>query len=197
MVWKIFATILVILFIIAMLFTVSPFKEFIADLDISGISLPSHAEEGDLEFVLLTNSHEEFSFSGLYNMTVLGAEASSGVIEINTSDDVILENYNGEVSINDNIILNGSASRVEIPGISFVADNILLTSSTGDIDNIGLKTFEINANGTIIVKGSETLFDGTIVINDFRADIEKNNETLSIFGIATSIEIPGSGLKFE
>lgn len=202
MVFKLIGTVVIVLVVVAFLLPYLPFMSVFSKFGASNTQPASffdNVNAGNIEFIFTADKYNGFQFASVgKNVTAFGdTNGYAQNIEISTDGVVNVEDYSGIVAVTDKIILNGSVTRVIVPGVKFKTDKIYLETTGMETGNILLKRMKIDdVSGSITVKGSETKFAGTIVISDFSSDFSIVNNTLSISGKAAAIEIPSAGLKF-
>jgi len=208
MVWKLLATVLIVLVLLAFLLSSNPqVTEFFSSIygGLTDVVSSFEIEENrTVNFTLILSGYENISYdsSKTMNITLNAAKFQLTVEDANlngTANDIFIINYRGKVEINDtmnNITLDGRFESLLVPGIaSFSNTNIVadIQFTTMKIDNFRPRKLVANTTGTLTLGAAENTFTGIIeadsILGTFTFD-----DGLTIVGHAKKISIPGSGI---
>lgn len=207
--WKIFATVVIVLAILAYLLASNPdVARFFSSISsrVGGAVDAGLEAKRPVEFSLQLDSYGPVGFSKgrLLNISITGditAKLKEGGIHASKSLNII--NYQGLGTVADTLMLDGTFGRIEVPEFSLTINGPISMDSpysVVEIDNLVIKSLGMNSSGVLVVRGTETKFTGTISINEpaGRFVFDRTNGTrLSIEGTAQKISIPSAGISIQ
>ena len=204
MTWKILATIMITLVILAVLLSSNPqVSNFFNSIfgRFSGVVETEEARNVQFELYLESYGKIEHESSRPVNISMNAErfETKIGEASINvTEKNVSITNYKGKIEINGkNITLDGKFESLLLPGFaSFPGGAASVSAGFGSlqIGNIGPKQFAMNTSGLLRIGASESRFNGTINIASPLGTFSFG-DNLTITGKARKISIPESGIN--
>ncbi len=204
MVWKILATIMITLIILAVLLSSNPQIAGFFSKIFGGFSDVIETEETrNVQFSIFLGRYDKIAYdsSRMVNISINAKRFETKIanVDVNaTGKDISITNYRGKIEINGkNITLDGRFEALLLPGVaSFPSSTIAISTefNTAKLDNFGPKELVMNTTGLLVVGSSENRFNGTIKIESALGTFNLGNN-LTISGRAKKISIPGAGIS--
>ncbi len=204
MAWKILATVMITLVILAVLLSSNPeIARFFNSIFGRFSDVVETEEARNVQFTLHIDKYDKIAYDSSRPVNIsLNAKRFetkiSGVDVNGTGKGISITNYRGKIEIdNATIALDGRFDTLLLPGAaSFPSGTIAVASDFNGVklENFGPKEFIINTTGTLTVAGSENRFNGTISIDSLLGTFDFGDK-LTIAGKAKKIRIPASGIS--
>jgi hypothetical protein len=200
--WKLIATVIILLGIIAVALSMSPAVSDFFDKVFDRLSgfVPAKEPERNVSFILTADEYNDLKFTNqniniILNSDNFSAELSTGNITANKNISIIGTRISGYVS-GKNIFFEGDFSRIETEGtlISFNTGSIKSNSTfnTLMIDNLKLDKFDMAmASGTIMFDNVMTTIGYKNISIESPLASFMFNSSLHVEGIASKIVAEG------
>jgi len=203
--WKIIATGLVVLCILAIFVGSSPgVSSFLGEvgdrLGAAGSKLGiDFSEKGNNNFSLILGSYDPIAFrASLSDISLRGnssADIDKGTIKFQQG---IFKNFTGSGTIDGGLQMNGSADLLQFDGSTLSAVRISMLSQPESLQASRISIQDIaqdNVKGQLMLDGSITQFSGKLTVHAIQGTMFVQNGSLEIDGTAARIEVPSAGIK--
>ncbi len=204
MAWKILATIMITLIILAVLLSSNPqIAGFFSKIFGRFSDVIETEETRNVQFSLFLDMYDKIAYDSSrpvnISMNPKRFETKIANVDVNgTGKDISITNYRGKIEIDKgNITLDGKFEAFLLPGTaSFPGGAIAVTSefNAAKLDNFGPKELVMNTTGLLTVGATENRFSGIIKIDSVLGTFTFGNN-LTISGRVKKISIPGSGIS--